>query len=300
MNLPRSSSYHPAIELGRLGAAFGIVMAHAAPMVFGLFGQVSLAFFVVLTGFLAGKSFLRSNGDYRWSRRAAKLMVPLAVGWVLFFLVQWKVNDQHDPFGWLTSGWSLLIGPEYHLWFLPFLIAAAALVRPIGRLLTSDSRLMTALVALVLLSFPMFLAHYDALVPSPLSQWAVVMPMFIWGLLWAFAVARNRAGWATLAMLGITVSAVLATRGQELWAWFMPMAQLLVLALWRVPPDKRNWTWMGNVAFGIYLVHPLALLIGYKLFGGGTDRVALGLFASALSFAIVAMAQRLPFQLRLA
>ena len=275
-------------------------MAHAAPDIFGVVGQTSLSFFVVLTGFLAGKSFLRAKGDYRWSRRAAKLIVPLAFGWVLFIIVGWRVNDDHDPFAWLVSGWSLLSGPAYHLWFLPFLMAAAALVRPIGTFTRDDRRLAIALVALVALSLPMFFAHYDALVPRPLEQWAAVTPMFVWGLLWAIAVDRGRFIWVTPAMLGMTAMAVLATRGQELWAWLLPLAEVLVLALWRVPARKRNWAWMGDAAFSIYLIHPLALLVGYKLFGAHADPVALGVFACILSLGGATMVQRLPRQFRLA
>lgn len=292
-------TYHPAIELGRLGAAFGIVLAHAAPDELGIIGQVSLSFFVVLTGFLAGKSYLRAKGDYRWSRRAARLIVPLAVGWVLFFAVAWRVDDDHDPFAWLTSGWSLLSGPAYHLWFLPFLMAASALVRPIGSFVTSDRRLAIALILLVAASYPTFLIHYDELVPRPLAQWAVVMPMFVWGLLWAFAVDRRRSVWVTLAMAGMTLGAVLATRGQEMWAWALPLSEVLVLILWRLPARRQNWAWMGAMAFGIYLIHPLALLIGYKLFGAQIDPVALGLFGCLASFTAVAMTQRLSLPLRL-
>lgn len=306
--------YNSAIDLGRLVAAFGIVLAHAAPDEFGLIGQISLSFFVVLTGFLAGKSFLRARGNYIWSRRVARLIIPLALGWVLFFAVAWRVDDAHDPFAWLTSGWSLLSGPAYHLWFLPFLMAAAALVRPIGRFVIPDTnscdditgdvagsrRLTIALILLVAGSFPLFRLHYDELIPRPLAQWAVVMPMFVWGLLWSLATDRRGAVQVTLAMAGITLCAVLATRGQELWAWALPLSEILVLALWRLPLRGPGWAWMGAMAFGIYLIHPLALLVGYKLFGAAINPVALGLFGCLSSGLAVAMARHMPRPLRLA
>ena len=298
--MPRISpnNYNPAVEFARLVAAFLIVIGHANPDQLILPGQISLMFFLVLTGYLAGGSMLRAKGRYNLAARARKLIPVLTLGWIGFFIIRWVVSDA--PFAWVTNVWSLLAGPEYHLWFPTFLLMISVTVQPVGRFINSDRRLALVLAGLFFLSFPLFLAHFGGHAPFPLSQWAFSTPLFLLGLIWSIAEERGKSQWILPVTLAISLIAVLISNGQANDAIFMPLAPAIIFILQRVRIGSRNWSWMGRYAFGIYLLHPAAILIGFKLFGADADRMPLGVFAYGLSFAALFVMQRLTPQFRLA
>lgn len=297
MSRAPAPDHRPAIELGRFVAAFGIVVAHALPQMRWC-GQVSLFFFVMLTAFLSGKSFLRAPQTYRWSQRVRRLVLPWMFWCGIFHVAQWKISRPPVGFLEIRDPWSLLSGPTYHLWFLPFLVGATALVQPFGLMADDDTRLALMFAATAGAALPLFALHAGNLVPAPLSQWALVLPVYVWALLFALAGTHGRSAMAAAGLAAITGAALVATQaetgGAEIWPLFLPAAAGLLAVLWRLPCRGMRFGPLGNSAFGIYLVHPLALLLGYKLFGADADRWGLALFAFALSCAIVAAMQRLP------
>ncbi|MFT4150951.1 MAG: acyltransferase family protein [Paracoccaceae bacterium] len=298
MTKPDQAFRHQAVELGRFAAAFGIVMAHAMPLTLGRAGQLSLSFFVILTAFLSGQSLVRAPGRYHWWPRAVRLLLPWLACCALFRLVEWKISDPPLGFWEIRDPWSLLAGPEYHLWFLPFLILATATVRPVGRFAMTGRGLELAFSLIAVLALPAFTAHHRGLLPVPLSQWAAILPTYLWGLLCGIAVAQGRGNVAALGLAGVTAAGVIATGGQAFWPLSIPLAAALLWALWKTPL-VGNWKMLGDAAFGIYLLHPLMLFVGYKLFGASANRLMLGFFAFALSCVTVFAMQRLPLARRL-
>lgn len=301
MTQPNAALRRPAIELGRLAAAFGIVMAHARTGDLGWIGQLALAFFVILTAYLSAQSFARAPDSHAWTRRAWRILVTWLFWSALFRLVLWKISDPPIPLLHVSDWWSLLSGSAYHLWFLPFVIVAMAMVRPVGGFLNSDRRLIGALVAVVAVSFGLFTAHEHDALPMPLTQWAAMLPAYLWALLWAIADRRGHPGWAAAGLVGLTLAGIAATGGQAFWPVTIALAAAGVGALWHLPlPGAgRLWAAAGQISFGVYLVHPLMLLVGYKMIGANADPILLGLFAFALSALTAIVMLRLPVARRL-
>ena len=273
-------AYRQAIDLARFIASFGVVAAHAFVLENDWVGHISLGLFLILTAFLAMQSAQRAGGRYPFLARAKRLVLPW-LAWSLFFrLVLLKVSD--DPGKWqlLSDPWSLLVGSTIHLWFLPFVMLAMALVEPVERLVTTPRRLVLALLALVVLSAPLFWAH-DLGLHAPLPQWSFGFPVYILGLLLGVAHPMGRAAWPVLTAVAMSGLGFLISGGGA-WALTVAGSVLAFEAFWRLPMQGKWLPPLGRAAFGIYLIHPFFMLVTYKLFGAQVDL----LFASVLTFAM--------------
>lgn len=264
--------YRQAIDLARFIAAFGIVAAHAYAMEEDWVGHIALGLFLVLTAFLAVQSMQRSGGKYPFVARARKLVLPWLFWSLVFRLVLLKVNHGQDRFELLSDPWSLLVGSSIHLWFLPFVMLAMATVEPVGRWVTTPSRLFAALTGLTLVSLPMFWAIPHVDLPAPLPQWLFSIPVYGLGLLIGVAHRVQRVGWPMAASVVMTAAAVVLSE-QAPWAYTIFGSVLAFEVFWRLPLRGDWLPKLGQVAFGIYLVHPFFMLVVYKFAGAGVDRL---------------------------
>lgn len=295
--MTKPASYRQAIDLARFIASFGVVVAHAYALENDWVGHISLGLFLILTAFLAMQSAQRSGGRYPFLARAKRLVLPW-LAWSLFFrLVALKVSD--DPGKWqlLTDPWSLLVGSTIHLWFLPFVMLAMALVEPVGRLITTPQRLAIALAALIVLSMPLFLAH-DLGLHAPLPQWSFGFPVYILGLLLGVAHPMGRAAWPLFAAvllsgLGLVIS------GGAAWSLTVVGAVLAFEAFWRLPLRGKWLPPLGQAAFGVYLIHPFFMLVAYKAFGSDVNLLFAAVLTFVLSCAAVLVMRRVPVLARL-
>lgn len=292
------TSHRQGIDLARFIAAFGVVVAHAEASPRDWVGHLALAMFAILTAFLAVGSAERAGGSYAYLPRARRLILPWLVWSVFYWAVEAVVSDGPDRFRPLTDPWSLLYGGYIHLWFLPFIGLAMVLVSPVVAHVTSPRRLMLAAAFMVALSAPLFWAHEALHLPEPLPQWAFTLPCYVLGLLLAKSHGMGRPGVTLIAGLGLSGMAVWMGQGAP-WT-FTILAGLVAFELaWRLPVHGRWALHLGQVAFGIYLIHPFLMLVVYKFAGPEVPIMTGALLDFLLAWAVVAVLRRIPWFARI-
>jgi peptidoglycan/LPS O-acetylase OafA/YrhL len=307
LHMSKPSSYRPAIDLARFIACFGIVAAHAFAMEDDWVGHLALALFLVLTAFLAMQSAQRAGGKYPFIARAKRLVLPW-LAWSFFYrLVDLRINDDPSKYQLLNDPWTLLIGTSVHLWFLPFVMLAMVMVEPVSRAVTTPNRLALALLALVAGSTLAFwlVTYYTPV--APLVQWLFSLPLYILGLLIAIAHPMRRAIWPGLAAAGMTIivyAVTFAVNGIAVaWWWVIPLSWALFEGFWRMPVRgpfmQKLLPELGKAAFGIYLLHPFFMLVCYKLYGAGVDRLFATLLTFTMSWVAVLLMRRIPIFVRI-
>ncbi|MDB5658711.1 MAG: acyltransferase [Cypionkella sp.] len=288
------SNHRQSVDLARFLACFGIVAAHAYAVQDDWIGHLSLGLFLVLTGFLAMQSYQRSDGSYNLRGRVVRLMLPWLFWSAFFRLVDLKVSDSVEKWQILRDPWTLVVGSSIHLWFLPFIMLAMLLVKPVGAAVTTPTRLAVALVGLALVSAPMFWAMQVYAAPAPLTQWLFGLPVYVLGLLVGVAHRIGRTTWPMVSGAAMTVVAYLVTEAAP-WVWTICAAVLVFEAFWRMPLQHPWLPNLGRSAFGIYLVHPFFMLVVYKFVGAKVDHLLATLLTFGMSWAAVVALRRVPF-----
>jgi peptidoglycan/LPS O-acetylase OafA/YrhL len=274
--VPSPVQHRQSIDLARFVAAFGVVAAHVFASENHWIGHLALAAFLILTAFLAVQSMQRAGGIYDWGKRAPRILVPWLFWCVVYKVVLVQVTDGSDKYVLLTEPFSLLVGPFIHLWFLPFVLLASLFVAPAGRMVRSEHAVRVGSAVLAVLGVGMFWVSRHAGLPTPFPQWVSAIPPFTYGLLAGFALIYGGAGWPMLAMAGLCSVSFLLTG--EVWTLQPLIAAVLIWVAWRVPMHARVLPHLGQVAFGIYLLHPFFLLVCFKVFGPQVNGwLALGL-----------------------
>jgi peptidoglycan/LPS O-acetylase OafA/YrhL len=305
--MSKPSGYRPAIELARFLACFGIVAAHAFALEDDWVGHLALALFLLLTAFLAMQSAQRAGGKYPFIARAKRLVLPW-LAWSFFYrLVDLRINDDPSKYNLLNDPWTLLIGTSVHLWFLPFVMLAMVLVEPVSRVVTTPKSLAVALALMVAGSGLAFWleAYYAPVVP--LVQWLFSLPLYILGLLIAIAHPMGRAIWpgfAVAAMTFMVFAVTTAVTGVAVaWWWVIPLSWMIFEGFWRLPVRgaflQKLLSELGKTAFGIYLLHPFFMLVTYKLYGAGVDRLFATMLTFTMSWVAVLLMRRIPIFARI-
>jgi len=300
-NSKSSVDYRRSIDLLRFVACFGIVWDHArAP--YADVGYLALAIFLVLTSFLAVGSFERSKGAKFWLSRAQRIAVPWLFWCVVFRIVYEWFQRAPGVAPLLTEPGSLLIGPYIHLWFLPFVMIFLVVIPTISTQIQTRQELIVACVLLGLISVPFALLHAEAglaawfvaeeKIPQPLPQWFFSLPLFLYGGISATAHRMGHSGIPVIA--AAIISLVLTVLLPEFASVQMILAALVFEMVWRIRIDGRWPTTLASFAFGIYLMHPIFMLVAFKLFGPDVDRSLGALVAFFGSWAATAVLQRTP------
>lgn len=284
-----SATRRPSIDLMRFVAAFGIVWAHMqAPGMAE--GYVALALFLILTAFLSLRSLLRGGERRFWLGRLVRFALPWLV-WSGAFLglrvIRFGPEEALSP----GDPWRLLIGPEIHLWFLPFVLVASPLVPAAARLLGSARAVWIAAALLIPAGLGALWLHDRGGLPEPLAQWAFALVPSLYGLLSASGQRHGAVGGPLLFATGACLGASLLWG--SLAAPFILGACLLFEAVWRLPLGSAWAMPLGQLAFGIYLTHPAVMLVWYRTVPDGPAAAgALAVFA--LSAAAAWLIRRLP------
>jgi len=274
--VPPRVQHRQGIDLARFIAALGVVAAHVFAAENGWIGHLAVAAFLILTASLAVLSMQRAQGVYDWGKRAPRILVPWLFWCAVYKVVLVQVTDGPEKFVLLTDPYSLLVGPFVHLWFLPFLLLASLLVMPAGKLVRTERGVQVASVGLAVLGAAAFWISSRAGLPVPFAQWISGVPSFAFGLLVGLAMTFGGAIWPMLAMAAMC-GAGFALLG-EVWTLQPLIAAVLLWGMWQLPLQGRILPHLGQVAFGIYLVHPFFLLLCFKLFGPDLNAwAALGL-----------------------
>lgn len=292
ISTPTAGLHRQSIDLARFLAAFGVVIAHHMLSPVDLIGHTSLSLFLILTAYLAASSAERHGGSYPWVKRARRILLPWLIWCALYRLEEFVITDGPERYALLSDPWSLLIGPVIHLWFLPFIMLAMALVQPVAQLVRDERSLMLGLAALMVLWPPLNWVVEFVPTPMPLPQWGFALPYYVFGLLLAPAHRLGRVSWLIGAMAAVSVVNY-ATTGM-IWAFGGIIAALLFELFWRLPLRHPLLPALGRVSFGIYLMHPALSLIGYKLLGSDADWLPLAMIAFFLSWGATLIWLRLP------
>ena len=282
------SSRKQSIDLMRCLAAFGIVWAHMqAPYM--IEGYVALALFLILTAFLSVRSLARGGERRFWLGRGLRFLLPWVV-WSGVFLAldlargtPWpEVLRVEDPL-------SLLVGPMIHLWFLPFVVLTSPLVVATVRGIGSPAALWAACAVALAASLGATWLHDTAALPAPFAQWVFALPPFLYGLLSA-AGRHQRVVVAPLVFILLAGGVPTLVWG-SIMAPFLIAAALFFEAFWRARIDLPwpDLAALGALAFGIYLLHPVWVLIWYRIDPGLPVQVGvLAVFtASAITTALI-------------
>lgn len=288
----QAKSYRPAIDVARLLAAALIVCFHTPRAPDKQYTIAGLAFFVMLTFCLQAISESRS-GSYSLSKRAARLLVPWLV-WSAVYAMLKVVRHQplgmdirHDPS-------RLLVGPQIHLWYLPFAflggIAAHALLLFSQRL--ADVARLFLLCALAI-ALGWIEPALGGKFPAPFDQWMYSAPLIPLGVAIGLAqrLSAPRVAGHFIAVLAVSI----------LLAWHCNIPSYLIavpaLFLCILPRsvEIKPLRWLANLSLGIYLVHPATFLVFYKYTPHAPWYVfaALGIVASTLVTAAICAVPRL-------
>lgn len=291
--MTKQTAHRQGIDLARFVAAFGVVVAHALASPRDWVGHLALAVFLILTAFLAMQSAQRAGGTYAFLPRARRLILPWLVWSAFFRLLDMAISDSPDRFQPLTDPWSLLYGSYIHLWFLPFVGLAMVLVGPVVKYVTTPERLMIGSVLLTGLSAPLFWAHEALSLPEPLPQWAFALPAYVLGLLLGVGHPMGKAWVPLLAGVAMTALAVILGQGAP-WTITLLIGLAGFELFWRLPLRGAWLKHLGQVSFGIYLIHPFFMLVAYKLIGPRAESLLGAALAFLMSWGAVALLRRIP------
>lgn len=291
-SVPAAGLHRQSIDLARFLAAFGVVIAHHMLSPVDLIGHTSLSLFLILTAYLSGASAERHGGSFPWVKRARRIVIPWLVWCLLYRIEEFVITDGPEKYAILTDPWSLLVGPVVHLWFLPFIMLAMALVQPVSRLVRDERGLLLGLIALLVLWPPLNWVVEFVPAQPPLPQWGFALPFYVYGLLLAPAHRMGRVSWliGTMAVISVVNWALTGM----VWAFGGILAALLFELFWRLPLRHPLLPALGRASFGIYLMHPAMSLFGYKFLGGGAHWLPIALIAFFLSWGATLVWLRLP------
>jgi peptidoglycan/LPS O-acetylase OafA/YrhL len=270
--------YFYSLELLRFICAFSIVWGHlGAP--YGEFAYAGLDTFILLSVVLSTRSAMRhSLGDFM-RRRLRRILIPWLIWCGLYLALRAVAHGPASVFQ-ITDPLLLLIGPEIHLWFLPFLLVTS----PIGYYAVHlpHGRRFGAIFTLLAVPICVFAYHLERhfALPEPFLQWSFALP----ALLYAVCRASGRSLGPILILSGVFLGTFLLD--EALPAYFLLFAAAVFEVFVRLPGIGRWAKTLGDAALPIYLVHPFAVVVMARFLDFETQRVALALSVFGVSLII--------------
>ena len=275
-------AYLPWLDVLRFVACFLVIVLHSIPAVPAGVGHAGVALFFSISGFLIGRVLMSSEGlSYFYARRFLRIypayFATIALLGVLaltpFFHTQgtgamvWR-NIQY----YLTFTFQL--SPEWER--LPLLIVWSLCVEelfylllPLIFLLRKPGRIAVALCMIVaLLLVPQF--HQ---LPDGSGTWFLFPLNLFVGVLLAISQPRLRSWFPLVAVGAITV--VIANGFMGRFHSFGPVSAVLCtatvwsLAVWdrKLPRAFEPFRWMGQLSYGIYLLHLFCVSLAVRSLG---------------------------------
>lgn len=269
---PVAGSHANAVDGLRFIAALAIVWIHV-PRTELLYATTVLARFAVPFFVFSAAYFATSSGLKKTSRsvvqyarqRAQRIYVPFLVWSAMYLAFKWVklllLPDQPNDF----PGWSFfLVGSAYHLWFLPFILAASVSAFAIGRSIgdTAYAKLHwiyffngAILAMLDVELWPIQDGLKFMVDASPAMFWAVGFAL----LVHTYPGRKQLPTWILTCLLGVSML-LLAINGRQVFVENAAGSLLFVVALrgyaFEFPSFLRK---LAPLAFGVYLSHLLMI-----------------------------------------
>lgn len=275
------SQRNHSIDLLRVVAAFGIVWAHMlmSESYSALLGYTALTVFLIMVPYLSVTRQERREdrflaaGEHRPHIRIQRIIGPWLF-WCLVYKLPFAYQQRDiSAIAQLDDPYSLLVGPSIHLWFLPFILIASAIFFPITRAIKSPSALIAATLAAVVVSSAVLYVHDTEAIPQPFAQWAFAMPPFLFSLLAAHA-RKFGLGYVPVAIY-LGVCTLFLVFGHAYWPFFCMLAVVVFALAYTSNYKNERFYSLGKLSFGIYLTHPIFMLVWFK-FVGPTSHLFIG------------------------
>lgn len=272
------------IELLRICGAFGIVWYHSVP--FGNEVAYSgVVVFVVISIVLNGQS----STNLKLERLTRRLIIPW-LAWFIIYLTGKSFFGIPIFSGSHYSILTILSGPNIHLWFIPFIYLSVIVFR-YTRIALGESPLT---IASSIFGGGMLLSsgnwqEWSMTIDSPLPQFIHALPAVFLGVL--VNNAKNYRPPLKLVVLLVVPVCSLAALPQYGVGLTYFIGSILTLSLC-FSGGWINKIWnvrrFSRLSFGIYLAHPLFILIALKTqLASGVVLAFVVFFASAIAIHLV-------------
>lgn len=254
----------------KLMAAFCIVVAHTTtPHPVAAVGYTAIALFIAMYAQRVCEPYCggaaKISGAFHLKLRLRRLLLPWLTWCAVYKAVDaYRARSLGTLFA-FDDPLSLLTGPSVHLWFLPFIGLVTLAVGLSAPRLRSRRAVIVGWVLAAPVTWLSFYAHDHSALPVPFAQWSFGLPAAIYGVLVA-ASRRVDLRVEPWAMLGFLATASLVPGPTQ---WLLFYAAALLIFEWCLITSVSVPVPLGlrRLAFTMYLVHPLALLIWYKFAG---------------------------------
>lgn len=256
------------IEWLRVLACLGIVWYHARGPG-EEFALAGLIVFVMLSVVLVHPR--EEPLKDRLRARAERLLLPWIFWWGVYAVMD-VVTGRAGR--WTTAEWPVLLlaGPSIHLWYLPFTFFVLLAMDAWHRCFPGGAPVWAGLLGVFTATALLLLATQGVLMPVsleyPFAQYLQVLPAVLVGLfLRRWNTQPPWARWLALVwvLLGLWGLASHPVQGMS-WPYLIgfPLGLLLLRpgVRYRVPWSAAP---LSRATLGIYLVHPLALMLAAKL-----------------------------------
>lgn len=275
-----TTSRFVALDAARFIAACGVIWIHGcqnrATASFADLGRFAVPFFSAAAAFFLVTSLTRRPPPgitaFAWTK-IRRLYFPFLVWSVIYIAFKAGgdlIRSAHQP---QIPGWEFfVVGGAYHLWFIPYLLAASLAIYGLARIVGRERRwhkpaavgsyLIGAGLAVYLSTWPIG--------DSTLSYMLNATPALLWGcaLAWVLEDAGGRVSQHKLVSLAaiavfIVCQGLLFGTGRNLFLESAAGMGLLVVGLDSARPRLvARLAILGEVALGIYFSHLLFLKIG--------------------------------------
>jgi len=267
----REKTHYHSLDLLRILGAFGIVWFHAPGEVAGKnIGYSGLVVFIVISMVLM---IPRIPGPRFAVKRVNRLLVPWVFWYFFYGALNVATGDAFLPAE-MTSVSAILSGPKWHLWYLPFLFVTSVSIYYLVLLLKG-------LKGFGAIAFYAFLSLLGLFTTGLWRAWSMNL-----GSPWAQCMHALPSIFIGTAMGYISMISIEAKRNIYITAFSLIVG---CIAFWLVSSGysgvgipyllgtglagaalilnmrpSKIVTYISNLTFGIYLIHPLVYLLVMK------------------------------------
>lgn len=269
-----------AIETLRIVAALFVVIFHSG--VAGTsFGGMS-AFIAITMLFEAGALYTRPAAIGTLS---IKLLIPWAFWFAVYALLSLVFgHPRYLPHSNFVQ-W-ILVGPAWHLWYLPFLYAVLVAFRLARQFIEQQTmRTIATTATLVMIATMSFWRPAAEAAAPPVEQYLGALPAVLVGIVIGTSIG-DRSGRAIFLSVGGLIAASILGSGTLAPAAISGVLLIACLHLGPLLPPRFDVQWLSSRMLGVYLIHPLFLHALYQPLSGYGLLYPLAAFAASIAVTV--------------